>query len=298
MCLSHSRIVIIFFLSVEINTSIMATTKPKEKWEEHSTSVVRLTFLPDHRDKIGVSEQWHQAMDLLKQQPNFSFVAKGESIDDELDIILFIAWGATAPAKPAASFLSGDLDCIFSPLDTFVVKKPYLMCNLYHMGWGNDQSSLWDTREMGFDFISEFMIIRGPAQATEQALKDIKLRIDGYNDARNLALDCFDCYWDWLLMHAFYARVGEDCEKRPDTASFLLDIAWKGRDERREYQDPTIVDRTLPPATERFYPRDFWQKTVVERLESVGATTSSWTYHKARVVRDSEGYEVVGRDMR
>ncbi|KKP02723.1 hypothetical protein THAR02_05176 [Trichoderma harzianum] len=273
----------------------MATEEPREKWEEHSTSVVRLTFLPDHRDKIGVSEQWYQAMNSLKQQPNFSFVAKGESIDDELDIILFIAWGGTAPANPAASFLSGDLDCIFSPLDAFVVKKPYLMCNLYHMGWGNNQSSSWDTTRMGFNYISEFMIIRGPAQATNLALEEIKLQIDGYNDARHLAIDCngYACH-DWLLMHAFYARVGKDCEKRRGTASFLLDIAWRGRDQRREYQDPTIPDRTLPPETERFYPSDFWQKKFVERLESVGATTSSWTYHKAEVVRDREGYKVVG----
>ncbi|KAL7906302.1 hypothetical protein GGI35DRAFT_457726 [Trichoderma velutinum] len=261
--------------------------------EEYSTSVVRLTFLPDHRDKIGVSEQWYQAMGSLKHQPNFSFVSKGESIDDELDIILFIAWGGTA--KPPACFLSGNLNCIFSPLNAFVVKKPQLMCNLYHMSRGNSHCSGWDTREMGFEYISEFMIIRGPAYATELALKEIKLQISCYNDARHLAIDChgYSCC-DWLLMHAFFCRVGEDCEKRPDSASFLLNIAWRGREQRREYQDPTIPDRTLPPQTRQFFLSDFWQKTVVERLESVGATTSSWTYHKARAVRDKEGWEVVG----
>ncbi|KAL7962743.1 hypothetical protein V8C34DRAFT_269735 [Trichoderma compactum] len=256
--------------------------------EEYSTSVVRLTFLPDHRDKIGVSEQWYQAMDSLRHQPNFAYVSKGESIDDELDIILFVAWGGAA--KPPASFLSGDLDCIFSPLDTFVVKKPQLMCNLYFNGRGNSRSGSWDTSEMGFDHISEFMIIRGPAHATELALKEIKRKINGYHDVRLLAIDCcgYACH-DWLLMHAFFTRVGEDWEKRPDAASFLLDIAWRGRDERREYQDPTIPDRTLPPETEEFYPSDFWQKSVVERLESLGVTTSSFTYHKAEAVRNKEG---------
>ncbi|KAL6800658.1 hypothetical protein GGI42DRAFT_326618 [Trichoderma sp. SZMC 28013] len=252
----------------------MATTAPNNGKKEYSTSVVRLAFLPDHRDKIGVSEQWYQVMDTIRHQPDFGEISKGESVDDELDIALFIGWGNAA--KPPAPFLSGNLDCIFSPLDAFVVKKPQLMCNLYH----TTQAARTSTNENTFECISEFMIIRGPAHATEKAVKKIDVQIDVYNSNRWFAVAREDYYFDWLLMHAFFARVGEDGEKRPDAASFLLNVAWRGLEERREYQDPTIPDRTLPPVTRDLFPSDYWQKSVIERLESLGATISSWTYHK------------------
>ncbi|KAK4074394.1 hypothetical protein Trihar35433_3868 [Trichoderma harzianum] len=275
----------------KINTSIMATTDPNNGKREYSTSVVRLAFLPDHRDKIGVSEQWYQVMDTIRHQPNFGYISKGESVDDELDIVLFISWENAA--KPPAPFLSENLDCIFSPLDAFVVNKPQLMCNLYHMGWGPCSPRSWDTKEMSFECISEFMIIRGPADATEKAVKRINTEIKVYNSNRFFAIAQEIYYFDWLLMHAFFARVGEDCEKRADAASFLLDVAWRGLDERREYKDPTMPDRTLPPETRELFPSDYWQKAVIERLESLGATISSWTYHKAEAVRNKEGKLVV-----
>ncbi|KAF3073185.1 hypothetical protein J3E69DRAFT_338290 [Trichoderma sp. SZMC 28015] len=256
---------------------------------EYSTSVVRLAFLPDHRDKIGVSEQWYQVMDTIRHQPNFGFICKGESVDDELDVVLFIGWENAA--KPPASFLSGNLDCIFSPLDAFVVRKPQLMCNLYQMMRGPRHPKSWNTSTMSLAFISEFIIIRGPAHATEKAVKEIEMNIDVYHDNRIFVADW---YSDWLLMRAFFFRVGEDSEKRPDAASFLLNVAWKGLEERREYKDPTIPDRSLLPEARQMFPSDFWQKSVVERLESLGATTSSWTYHKAEAVRNKEGRLVVG----
>ncbi|KAH0524505.1 hypothetical protein TsFJ059_007007 [Trichoderma semiorbis] len=269
----------------------MATTDPNNGKREYSTSVVRLAFLPDHRDKIGVSEQWYQVMDTIRHQPNFAYISKGESVDDELDIVLFISWENAA--KPPASFLSGNLDRIFSPLDDFVVKKPHLMCNLYRMSWGCSPRS-WDTNENTFECISEFMIIRGPAHATEKAAKRINTQIDVYNSNRWFAVARETYYFDWLLMHARFARVGEDCEQRADAASFLLNVAWRGLEERREYKDPTIPDRSLPPETrEALFPSDYWQKSVIERLESVGATVSSWTYHKAEAVRNKEGKLVV-----
>ncbi|KAL6694605.1 hypothetical protein J3F84DRAFT_377387 [Trichoderma pleuroticola] len=256
----------------------MATTAPNDEKREYSTSVVRLAFLPNHRDKMGVSEQWHQVMDTIRHQPGFGYVSKGESVHDELDIVLFIGWENAE--KPPDSFLSGNLDCIFSPLDAFVVKKPHLMCNLYHIS----QRMRTFTEENTFECILELMIIHGPAHATEKAVKKIDSSIDCYNSNRWFAVAREDYYFSWLLMHASFARVGEDCEKRPDAASFLLNVLWRGLEERCEYKDSTIPDRTLPPETRHMFPSDFWQKSVIERLESLGATISSWTYHKAEVI--------------
>jgi hypothetical protein len=250
---------------------------------DSATSIVRLSFQPAHKDKIETSEQWFDAMDKIKQEPNLGYVCKGESIEDELDIILFISWDYAA--KPSANFLSGNIDYIFSPLSDLLAKKPRFIGNLCSITKRQTLTS-FATRGGGFEFMIEIMTVRGPADATEAALRKIDKRLDSYTTYRSNALDFYDIWYNTLhggrLYHLSTEKGNEDrcSEENIDQASFALFVTWTDREGRTEFQDPNIPDRTLPPVFQENFPSNFWQEEVIKPLEELGATISSWTYHK------------------
>ncbi|KAL7947388.1 hypothetical protein V8C42DRAFT_317639 [Trichoderma barbatum] len=260
---------------------------------EHATSVVRLSFLPGHRDKIDTSEQWYKVMDTIKQEPNFGYVCKGESIDDELDIVLFIAWENAA--KPPAAFRSGNLDCIFSPLSPFVAKKPQVMGTLYHM-MERQEISKFVTTGAGMRFMTEIIAVRGPAHAIEPVLEEIDRRIKHYESTQYIAFEFYN-YRQCTFLSGRRFRLGDDYEGHPDKASFVLHLNWRGREQRTEFQDADIPDRALPPHLQRNFPSNFWQESVIKPLEGSGATISSWTYHKGEIAHDEKGWRVIGSEF-
>ncbi|UKZ55539.1 hypothetical protein TrVGV298_009363 [Trichoderma virens] len=261
----------------------------------YALSVVRLSFHPDHRDKIDTSEQWYKVMDTIKHQLNFGYVCKGESIDDELDVVLIIAW--ENGARPPAAFLSGNLDCIFEPLSRFVAKKPQIMVTLYRRMRGHNIRE-FTTRGAGMQFMAEIMTIRGPVHVIEPALREIESDIRSYLDTQMIAFDFYDIT-DSSLMHGSLFHVGDDCKEHSgeDEVSFVFHLEWRGQEQRKEFHDADIPDRALPPHLQEHFPSNFWQETVVERLEKVGATASSWTYHKGEIARDEKDKEVIASEF-
>ncbi|KAL7934507.1 hypothetical protein V8C35DRAFT_301097 [Trichoderma chlorosporum] len=254
----------------------------------YTFSVVRLSFQPDHRDKIDTSEQWYEAMDGIKHQPNFDYVCKGESIDNELDVVLFIAWGNDANAP--AAFLSGNIGCIISPLNPFVTGKPEII-TLYRWIRGRDTRT-FTTSGGGRQYMAEMMTVRGPVYAIHPTLREIEKRIKGYLETRMISLSCYNNMFPTLMEGCLFSQ-GEGREEHSDNAIFVLYLQWRGLEERDEFHDANTPDRALAPQLQKMFPSHFWQEIVVERLEKASATTSSWIYHKAEIVRDREGRDLV-----
>lgn len=185
--------------------------KPLSPQAESTTSIVRLSFHFAHKDKIEASEEWCATTDKLKQEPNIDFVTKGQSIDDELDIVLFISWDYAA--KPSASFLSGNIDHIFSPLSEFLAKKPRFICSICHTHQGQSVRT-YTTWRSGFDIMKEIMIVRGPANAIESTLKEIDKETTRYSNALDVGMDCYDIHIsDQTFWGAGLYRVSNENDK-------------------------------------------------------------------------------------
>ncbi|KAM0472633.1 hypothetical protein ACHAPX_008594 [Trichoderma viride] len=268
----------------------------EESPEAHKTvSIVRLSFQPAHKDKIEASEEWFTATDRLKQEPDIAFVTKGQAIDDELDIALFISWDYAA--KPSASFLSANIHHIFSPLDNFLAQKPRLMCNLYctHPG----QSTLsFTTSRSGFATMREMMMVRGPANVIQATLMKISDETSKYLDVMSVGTDFWEIYfaekslWGAGALYRVRNENGNQessGDEHADCATFAFSLLWFNPSRRAKFQDPNIPDSTIPPVFQEFYGSNWWQEKVMKPLEEVGATVSSFTYHKGEIALDRKG---------
>lgn len=268
--------------------------------EESTTSVVRLTFHFAYKDKIEASEEWYAATDKLKQEPNIGFVTKGQSIDDELNIVLFISWDYAA--KPSASFLSGNIDHIFSSISEFLAKRPRLICNVCHVDRGQCVNTFRTSRS-GFETMREIMIVRGPVNTIEPIIKKINKDARGYIHALDIGMDCYDIhisdqtFWGIGLYRVSNENGNEElCSQgHTDCASFAIFFQWFSPSRRAEFLDPNIPDRAIPPVFQEFYGSNWWQQKVMKPLEDVGATISSWTYHKGEIARDRKGILVISK---
>ncbi|PNP44998.1 hypothetical protein TGAMA5MH_03413 [Trichoderma gamsii] len=264
--------------------------------QAHKTvSIVRMSFQPAHKDKIEASEEWFTATDKLKQEPDIAFVTKGQAIDDELDIALFISWDYAA--KPSASFLSGNIHHIFSPLDNFLAKKPRLMCNLYCTHPGQSTHSFTTSRS-GYANMREMMMVRGPVNVIEAAMVKISEETSNYLDALGVGTDFYDIYFSekslWGIGALYRVRnengnEESSGEEHADCATFAFSLLWFSPSRRAKFQDPNIPDSAIPPVFQEFYGSNWWQEKVIKPLEEVGATVSSWTYHKGEIARDRKG---------
>lgn len=258
---------------------------------ESTTSVVRLTFQFAYKDKIEASEEWYAATDKLKQEPNIGFVTKGQSIDDELDIVLFISWDYAA--KPSACFLSGNIDHIFSSVSDFLAKRPRLICNVCHDDRGQCVNTFTTSRS-GFETMKEIMIVRGPVKAMEPILKKIDEDAKHYMHALDIGMDCYDihisdqAFWGMSLYRVSNENGNKELssQEHADYASFALFSKWFSPSRRAEFLDPNIPDRAIPPVFQEFYGSNWWQQKVMKPIEDMGATISSWTYHKGQIARD------------
>ncbi|KAL6903016.1 hypothetical protein GGI43DRAFT_433147 [Trichoderma evansii] len=247
---------------------------------ESTTSVVRLAFQLAHRDKIEVSEEWHAAMDNLKQEPDLGFITKG--------------------------FLSGNIDHIFLPLQDFLTKKPRLMYNICSVSRRQGVQTFVSDRS-GFEVMNEIMIARGPANAIESVMKKILKDASHYLDALDVGMDFYDVHFSeqTLLGKCLYRVSGEyarddiggeeHSEEHTDWASFALLLQWFSPSRRAEFQDPNIPDRAIPPVFQEFYGSNWWQQKVMKPLEEAGATISSWTYHKGQLSRGRKGRLVISK---
>ncbi|KAL7923537.1 hypothetical protein ACQKWADRAFT_289925 [Trichoderma austrokoningii] len=272
------------------------TIEEKRAQAKTTTSIVRMTFQSAHRDKIEAPDEWFTATDNLKQEPDIAFVTKGEAIEDELDIVLFISWDYAA--KPSASFLSGNIQHIFSPLDDFLAKKPRLICNLYSLHAGQTIRA-FQTRP-GFETMKEMMVVRGPADVIEATLRKISREVGDYLNALQIGMDlhniCYNAQSFWGSSNIYRVRNedgGEDSssEGHADCAAFAIFFQWFSPSRRTDFQDPNIPDRAIPHVFEKDYGSDWWQEEVVKPLEEVGAAVSSWTYHKGEIALDLKGKE-------
>lgn len=267
---------------------------------ESTTSIVRLSFQAAHKDKVQASEQWFAATDRLKQEPDLGFVTIGRSIADEADMVLFISWDYAA--KPSASFLSGDVDHIFSPLSEFLAKKPQLLCNICSVIQAQSERSFTTTDTSWPRVMSEIMTVRGPANSTESTMSKILKQTKGYVKAVDTGRDFYNIHASeqTLLGSSLYRLTGDyvrdgiDSEEQIDYAGFILVLNWFSPSRRAEVQDPDIPDRAIPAFLQEFYGGNWWQKKVIEPLEEVGATISSFLY-KGNIARDRKGILVVSK---
>ncbi|KAL7898526.1 hypothetical protein HDV63DRAFT_354798 [Trichoderma sp. SZMC 28014] len=260
-----------------------------------TVSIVRLSFQPAHKDKIEVAEEWFTAMDNLKQEPDIAFVTKGQAIDDDLDIVLFISWDYAA--KPSASFLLGNIHHIFSPLKKFLIKKPRLMCNLYCTHQGQSLYS-FKTERSGFQTIKEMMMVQGPADVIETTLMEISKEAGHYLHALSIGMDFYDKHISEQTLWGtggIYCVRNENGNEEPssegyaDCATYAFFFEWSNPSKRAAFQDLDTPDSAIPPVSEEFYGSNWWQETVIKSLEEVGATVSSWTFHKGEIALDREG---------
>lgn len=269
---------------------------------ESTTSIVRLSFQSAHKDKVQASEEWFAATDRLKQEPDLGFVTIGCSTADEADIILFISWDYAA--KPSASFLSGNIDHIFSPVSEFLAKKPRLICNICSVDRIQGKSSFITTYTSWPEVISEIITVRGPANATGSIMGRISQKASEYVDALDIGMDFHNIDASKQTIHACsgvyrlsdeYDRDGIYNEEHIDYASFILFIDWHSPSRRAEVQDPSTPDRAIPAFLQKSFGSTWWQKTVTEPLEEVGATISSFLYHNGRLAHDRKGRLVMSK---
>ncbi|UKZ71387.1 uncharacterized protein TrAtP1_012346 [Trichoderma atroviride] len=267
---------------------------------ESTTSIVRLLFQSVHKDKIEASEQWFAATDRLKQEPDLGFVTIGYSIADEADIVLFISWDYAA--KPSASFLSGDVDHIFSPLSGFFAKKPQLICDVCSVIGRQSKNSFTTMDNSWPNGMTELMTVRGPANATESTMSKIFEETRGYINAIYTGMDFYNIHASKRTLFGSclyrlsgeYARDGIDSEENIDYATFILLLDWFSPSRRAEVQDPDIPERAIPAFLQEFYGNNWWQKQVVQPLEEVGATISSFLY-RGDIARDREGLLLISK---
>ncbi|KAL7970587.1 hypothetical protein HDV63DRAFT_403733 [Trichoderma sp. SZMC 28014] len=271
---------------------------------ESTTSIVRLSLQSAHKDKVQASEEWFAATDRLKQEPDLGFVTIGYSTADETDIILFISWDYGV--KPSASFLSGNINHIFSPVSEFLAKKPLLICNICSVNRIQGQNSFVTTYTPWPEGMSEIITVRGPANATGSIMSKISQEAGEYVDALDTGMDFYDipackqtihgCSGVYRLSDKYDRDVIDTCsEEHIDYASFILFFDWHSPSRRAEVQDPDIPDRAIPAFLQEFYGSNWWQKTVTEPLEEVGATISSFLYRNGRIARDRKGILVMSK---
>ncbi|UKZ81309.1 hypothetical protein TrVFT333_009081 [Trichoderma virens FT-333] len=278
-----------------------ATPMKTDGTREFATSIVRFSVQHAHRDKIGASKEWFAVMDSIKRQPDFGYVCKGELIDDELDIVLFVAWEHAA--KPPITF-SENLDSIFSPLHNFLAKQPQITGTLYRIMEMDRQSTrLFGTSGCAghINCINEFMTVRGPARAVETELKRIQELCSVYERLR-----CFaDAVWNFTDdtfagLQRFRLELVGDLEVTDHTGqpigTFALLVQWGNEKGRAEFQDPNLPDSSLPPANR--FADNFWQEEVMKRLEKQGASISSWIYHKAAIARDGKNKLLITEEFK
>ncbi|EHK17124.1 uncharacterized protein TRIVIDRAFT_205738 [Trichoderma virens Gv29-8] len=266
---------------------------------EFATSIVRFSVQHAHRDKIGASKEWFAVMDNIKRQPDFGYVCKGELIDDELDIVLFIAWEHAA--KPPATF-SENLDSIFSPLHNFLAKRPQITDTVYRvMKMDRQSTGTFDTTGSGCHsrFINEFMTVRGPAQAIEPELEAIQEIANSYMRQREVAEVLHGLLYDTFSGLKYFRLDDNDSpEANEDPLShapcaFALVIRWSDEQGRAEFQDPNIPDSSQLPG----FPSNFWQEVVIQRLEKQGASISSWLYQNADIARDEKNKLLIAEEF-
>ncbi|KAK1239089.1 hypothetical protein MKX08_006150 [Trichoderma sp. CBMAI-0020] len=280
--------------------STVSTMKDISSQAESTTSIVRLSFQSAHKDKIEASEQWFAATDRLKQEPDLGFVTIGRPTADEADIVLFISWDYAA--KPSASFLSGDVDHIFSPLGGFLTKKPQLICDICSVTGRQSKSSFTTSDTSWPEVMSEIMTVRGPANATESTMSKIFKEIRAYMDAMDTGMDFYNIHVSEQTLFSSrlyrlsgeYARDGIDSEEHIDYANFILFLDWFSPSRRAEVQDPDIPERAIPAFLQEFYGNDWWQKQVIQPLEEVGATISSFLY-RGKIAHDRKGVLVMSK---
>lgn len=265
---------------------------------ESTTSVVRLSFKFAHKDKVEASEEWFAATDRLEKEPDLGFVTIGWSIDDEADIVLFISWDYAV--KPSASFLSGNIDHIFSPLGEFLAKKPRLICNLCNVNRAQSDDSF--TTESSFhQVMTEIITVRGPANAIESTMSNISKEAKDYVHALGIGMDFYRIHaseqtllgTSLFRLSGEHTRDGIDGEEHIDYTSFALFLLWFSPTRRAEVQDPDIPDHAIPASLQEYYGSNWWQKTVIEPLEEVGATISSFIYRKGKIARGRKGRLVI-----
>ncbi|KPM45659.1 hypothetical protein AK830_g953 [Neonectria ditissima] len=282
---------------------------------KNTISMVLLFFQPCSRDKVGVSSEWYETMEMIIKEPNFRYVARGEAVDETCDIMLMIGW--FDGAKPSAAFLpsatptSGPdsapqdnpgLDKIMTPLQPFLAQRPHVM-TLSHNRTGECPHIITTSfRGVLYDPIKEILTVRGNAgpvklgtMAMETAVEEYYYRREGAIPSLHSPNYLFNGFTLAKLDDGSHSSPGDDDE----LASFVLILTWSSREGRAQFQDPTLPDLTLTPGLRPLLP--FWQEEVAKPLQALvdqGAEVSSWDYHRAHLVTTRKNVPRFGKGER
>ncbi|KAF7561751.1 hypothetical protein G7046_g2368 [Stylonectria norvegica] len=275
------------------------------KTPRNAVSLLRLSFEPTAQDKIDTSPQWYKAMENITKEPGFRYVARGEALDDACDLVLMVGW--THGTQPSTAFRTGaestptsTLNTILAPILPFLSQQPQLRTIYHEYAHANANMLTTSPRGRLHTAMMEQMTVRGPVGVVEPVLKTIEETLRNFHLHRDQVRSedqIMDDAWDGVYLFS----VDENKSDREggngdDQATFALFLRWSSREGRMEFQDPTIVDRALSPGLQTFYSSDFWQEKVAKPLQKLveqGATISSWDFHKAKIVPDKRGSQLV-----
>lgn len=153
----------------------------------------------------------------------------------------------------------------------------------------------------GPDPLREFMVIRGPRDVLEPAIKSLSRALLDFRMIREGARAdnsgdkyAFHLHFDgWIEDDYGSEEDGEARDGKKQQRSFVLLPSWSSREGRAEFQDPAIGEKALPEHLKHLYGPDFWEKTVtlpLRKLEAEnGVIVTSWDYHNAGLAEDRKG---------
>lgn len=141
-------------------------------------------------------------------------------------------------------------------------------------------------------------MVHGPANKIEATLVEISKEAGHYLHALSVGMDFYDILisdqtlWGTGGIYRVRNENGNEessSEGHDDCATFAFVFEWFSPSRRAAFQDLDTPDSAIPPVFQEFYGSNWWQEKVIKSLEEVGATVSSWTFHKGEIALDRKG---------
>lgn len=140
----------------------------------------------------------------------------------------------------------------------------------------------------------ELMTICGPADIVGSTVKDIKESLDRYRSEREQTQFDDEIYRDtWDGVRAGRLQGGSD-----EASIIVLFLRWNSHQGCQGFQDPSLPSQSLSPNIRSDHHNSLWQDRVARslgRLVEQGAEISLWDYHRAKIVADERGSQLVAR---